>query len=124
MGRVLQILDRIPCYFNGLGLRLCNQDVMSCSRTQPAGDPIRVGLVPTLPRPRNPTISNTPARPTIGRVGVLEMANASSQSWKRRPTVVSKLRTYFHVHMTKSGYAKVTQARSPTLQTYPLWAAR
>ncbi|KIJ93578.1 hypothetical protein K443DRAFT_645358, partial [Laccaria amethystina LaAM-08-1] len=24
------------------------------------GDPIRVGLVPTLPRPRNPTISNTP----------------------------------------------------------------
>ncbi|KAI9447196.1 hypothetical protein BJY52DRAFT_1312844 [Lactarius psammicola] len=27
-----------------------------------AGEPIRIGLVPTLPRPRNPTFSNTPAR--------------------------------------------------------------
>ena len=27
----------------------------------PAGEPIRIGLIPTLPRPRNPTISNTPA---------------------------------------------------------------
>lgn len=32
------------------------------SNWQPAGDPIRVGLVPTLSRPRNPTIANTPAR--------------------------------------------------------------
>ena len=26
-----------------------------------AGEPIRIGLEPTLPRPRNPTLSNTPA---------------------------------------------------------------
>ena len=62
------------------GLRLCNQGVMFCSRAvglsfasrkpltyhlATAGDPIRVGLVPTLPRPRNPTISNTPARVAV-----------------------------------------------------------
>ncbi len=54
---------------------LSSQDIISCSpavRTNgsswrrsyfaSASEPIRIGLVPTLPRPRNPTLSNTPAR--------------------------------------------------------------
>ena len=101
VGRVLQILDRIPCYFNN---RLDNLQIrprtaaatwtavsvrasdcatrilcpalqqwvalllrvsLKLTNSQPAGDPIRVGLVPTLPRPRHPTISKTPARVAV-----------------------------------------------------------
>jgi hypothetical protein len=55
----------------------CSPDITYCSPTvssaltprsvrfsvrQLAGEPIRVGLVSTLSRPRNPTHSNTPAR--------------------------------------------------------------
>ena len=56
-------------------LRSCNLDITSCSPTvssaftprsvriyRLAGEPIPVGLVPTLPRPRIPTHTNTPAR--------------------------------------------------------------
>jgi hypothetical protein len=59
------------------GLRSCNPDITYCSPTvssaltprsvripiwRLAGGPIRVGILPTLPRPRNPTHSNTPDR--------------------------------------------------------------
>jgi hypothetical protein len=54
--------------------RLSNQDIMSCSLavstngsscrrsySSPAGERIRIGLVPTLPRPRSHSVSNSPA---------------------------------------------------------------
>lgn len=54
-----------------------------------AGEPLRIGLVPTLPRPRNPTHSNTPARGsyyrTRGRArdGKCVITNLQTQTYSR-----------------------------------------
>ena len=39
-----------------------NDSHWHCPYSASAGQPIRVGLEPSLPRPRIPTLSNTPAR--------------------------------------------------------------
>ncbi|KAH9176341.1 hypothetical protein EDB89DRAFT_1903156 [Lactarius sanguifluus] len=63
-----------------------------------AGEPIRIGLVPTLPRPRNPTHSNTPAHGSYYRTrGLARDGN---------------------------GYSKGSPAKLPTLQTKPISGGR
>jgi hypothetical protein len=113
--------------------RLSNQDIISYfptvrnigssrrhSNFASAGEPIPVFLLAALPRSRNPTISNTPARvsqpstplkfvgssdscPYRGLNTVLadeqEMDGVLLQAWRRKHTVVSRLPIYFPEHM-------------------------
>ena len=137
------------------GLRLCNQDVMSCSRAVSRSFASRRPQTYQLATSWwshscwSSTHSPTPSQPhdfeysclchtpfllngnlahyfcpsrirTTRLVGVLEMANASSQTWKRRLTVVSKLHIYFHGHTTKRWAVSSTMTASSRVTTLPL----
>ncbi|KAN0124274.1 hypothetical protein V8E52_001923 [Russula decolorans] len=78
------------------------------------GGPIRVGLVPILPRPRNPTHSNTPARevhyPTRGRTrdGKCLITGMQTQTYSRLKVAHIFPRAH-DIEWTRKGYpSKIT----------------